>query len=118
MSRKTRRINQYNVLKELHVALEGCCYLCGCKLDVFEMTKDHVFPRSFGYAIIKNAMPAHQECNLNKGDRLPTTKEIELSCIAYEQIGSIFDPRNINDGKLVSKPIEFFIWSMTQNEAA
>jgi hypothetical protein len=108
MTAKASRI-QLIFLQKLLAANDDCCYLCREKLDLSEATKDHVFPKSAGYSIAYNMMPAHQRCNLDKGDRYPTWEEIELSCIVYENIGYVFSPRGIKESKLFTKPIEYFV---------
>jgi 5-methylcytosine-specific restriction endonuclease McrA len=114
MSKRKQRQYQTDVIESLHAFLNGCCYLCGCPLTKKGITKDHVFPRSEGYSIGSNMMPAHSLCNLEKGDRYPTYEEIELSIQAYEAIGKLFNPHLPSDCKLMTKPLEFFIHSLKE----
>lgn len=106
---RIKRDHQYQTLKRLHNAIDGKCYLCMCDLDENDMTKDHVFPKTLGYTITRNMMPAHKKCNLEKGDRLPTVEEIEFACNVYDSIYLTFSPRTIPESKIFTKPIEHFI---------
>lgn len=111
-SKQKQRKYQTDVVEALHTVLGGCCYLCGCELPKRSITKDHVFPRSEGYSIGANMMPAHSLCNLNKGDRFPSIDEIGLAIEAYEAIGKLFNPRQMVEMKTMTKPIEYFIHSL------
>ena len=91
------------------------CYLCEQIIEGDDFNKDHVFPESMGYAFVGNMMPTHQVCNLEKGDRLPTTQEIERACIAYENAGKIFDPRisgRKQNFSMKIMPMEFYIHNL------
>lgn len=68
------------------------CYICSQHVPFNAVTRDHVFPRSHGYPLARNAMPSHSHCNLEKGNRIPTRREIETACIAYENMDQVFDP--------------------------
>lgn len=81
-----------SLARKLHEVLGGSCYICRSELCKSEITKDHVFPKSFGYSIDANMMPAHFDCNNDKANRTPTIEEIELSILAYETLGMPFDP--------------------------
>ena len=83
----------------------GCCYLCDCPVNTDEATMDHVLPKSYGFKIAGNIMPAHQKCNLQKGDRFPTFKEIEKAEYAYAAIGGLFNPRTQYDIDTMTKPL-------------
>ena len=95
------------VIKALYNQIGKRCYLCGCEMPFNEMTADHVFPRSFGYSIVRNAMPACHPCNCKKGNTAPSLDLIEFVTNAYDATGMIFDPR-INMAA-PPKPIEFYI---------
>jgi 5-methylcytosine-specific restriction endonuclease McrA len=113
-SKRKQRQYQTDVIEALHDVLEGCCYLCGFSLSKKGITKDHVFPRSEGYSIGSNMMPAHSKCNLEKGDRFPTQEEIETAIQAYDSIGRIFNPHLPNDCKIMTKPLEYFIHTLKE----
>lgn len=106
---RTKRDHQYQALRRLHKAIGNKCYLCLCDLHEDDITKDHVFPKSLGYTITRNMMPAHKKCNLVKGDRLPTVEEIEFTCNVYDSIYLTFSPRTIPETKLFTKPFEYFV---------
>ena len=47
----------------------GHCAYCGCVLNVNNMTRDHVVPKSRGgTSELDNLLPACRACNLQKGD--------------------------------------------------
>lgn len=58
-----------------------------------EMTADHVFPKSHGYSIVCNAMPACHPCNCKKGNTSPSIELLEFVTNAYDATGMLFDPR-------------------------
>jgi 5-methylcytosine-specific restriction endonuclease McrA len=70
------------------------CYLCGCDLNRdCDYSRDHVFPDSHGFSLSGNMMPVHRLCNLGKGNRLPTSRELKKVIEAYEFAGLEFAPR-------------------------
>lgn len=109
---------QGKTLKRLHYAIGGKCYLCGCDLDENEITKDHVFPKSLGYTISYNMMPAHKECNSDKGDRIPTIEEIQLACEAYDAIYMTFAPRTEFERRVFTKPIQHYVHKLYEHTLA
>lgn len=106
MSKKRHEKKQINAL---HAVLGGKCYLCDGDLPRNEITKDHVFPRTMGYSISYNMMPAHHKCNLEKADRIPTREEIELACETYDAAQMVFAPRTNTERTLFDPPIQHFI---------
>jgi hypothetical protein len=55
--------------KSVFQKTNGVCYLCHEKLEYDTFTIDHVIPLSKGgKRILGNEMPAHENCNLAKGD--------------------------------------------------
>ena len=55
----------------------GRCFYCGEPAGA-KATFDHLIPRAYGGADDPaNIVLAHRRCNQRKGDRLPTTEEIE-----------------------------------------
>lgn len=92
MGAKSRKRCKQRAQKLLKAA-GNICYLCNGTLMKNDITKDHVFPKSMGYHIGYNMMPAHSECNRDKGNRLPSTEELSLVCESYEAIGEYFDPK-------------------------
>ena len=97
-----RKIKSKNPLNLLHRALGRRCYLCGNHLNMNDMTKDHVFPKSLGFGLSNNMMPAHQHCNADKENRVPCTTEIELAIKTYDAIGKTFWPTIINEKPYIS----------------
>ena len=74
--RRARRLNAFveNVDKrELHRRHDGICGICRTPVALEHTTIDHVVPLSRGglhsYA---NCVPSHEECNVAKGNRLPS----------------------------------------------
>ena len=52
----------------------GHCWYCGCLVDVFTVTRDHVLPKCRGGTDgWRNIVPACKMCNSRKGNR--TTEE-------------------------------------------
>ena len=76
----------------------GCkCYICGGQLSVQEQfNRDHVFPKSMGFSIGGNMMPAHQPCNQSKDQRLPSLEEVARAVDAYEFAMMPFYPKGMN----------------------
>ncbi len=95
------------VIKALYNQIGRRCYLCGCEMPFNDMTADHVFPKSHGYSIVCNAMPACHPCNCKKGNTAPSVELLEFVTQAYEATGMTFDPR-INMAA-PPKPIEYYI---------
>ena len=61
----------------LHRAQGGRCGLCGGRLrNMLSVTLDHVLPKSRGGMLGGNVVAAHANCNLRKGDRMPTGCEL------------------------------------------
>lgn len=112
-SRRSLNYQSENI-ETLWRALGGCCYICFEKLSRKGITKDHVFPKSEGYSISCNMMPAHFECNSEKGNRFPTLAEIEIAELVHESVGLVFSPRLIAEAKLITKPIEYYINSLRE----
>lgn len=52
------------------------CFYCQQFMPVMTITKDHIFPRSFGFIINGNMVLAHQKCNNAKSNRFPTIAEV------------------------------------------
>lgn len=53
------------------------CFLCDQTLDDYEITKDHLIPKSLGSSKHwDNVVLTHRRCNSNKGNRMPTMVEI------------------------------------------
>jgi hypothetical protein len=76
----------------------GCtCYLCGKHTTFDKLTTDHVFPKSAGYGLMGNVMPACEDCNSDRGNDPLSIKQIEKVCEVYESIGRVFDPRMVLD---------------------
>jgi len=101
------------VIKALYTQIGRRCYLCGCEMPFSVMTADHVFPKSHGYSIVRNAMPACHPCNCKKGNTSPSVELIEFVSNAYDATGMIFDPRiNLS---VAPKPIEFYIRQLMIN---
>lgn len=57
-------------------AQDGLCGICGKTMYFNEATADHVWPRSSGYALEKNAVLTHKHCNEGKASMPPSEFEI------------------------------------------
>ena len=86
------KANSLLVLYRIWQWSDGKCYLCNKKKSFKQITADHVFPKSQGYRLNRNSMPACGKCNCEKQDRTPTIAEVQYACEAYEAIGKVFDP--------------------------
>lgn len=107
---KKQRTKQ--VIKLLHTHIGKRCYLCMKEMPFGEMTADHVFPRSFGYSIVQNAMPACHSCNVKKGNIVPPLDLIQFVADAYDAVGMMFDPRI--HMPFPPKPIAYYIHRLSQ----
>lgn len=105
MSRRYSVTQTNREAKKLLKAMGGCCYICGLRLTQAEMNKDHVFPRSGGFSLNGNMMPAHERCNSEKENNYPTFRTIEKIIEVYESIGLTFDPYVSGYKKIVTKPL-------------
>ena len=106
------RLQQKIIVEKLHQTIGGVCYICCQKMSETEITKDHVFPKSMGYGISFNMMPAHFECNRNKENRTPNKWEIEISMYAYDKIGLEFFPKQMHSiipDEMKTKPMQFYV---------
>lgn len=70
---------------------EGRCFLCGLPMIPGTETIHHVLPRARGGTnAADNLVAVHATCNLQVGDRLPTSEEFErllrLKGISAEEI--------------------------------
>jgi 5-methylcytosine-specific restriction endonuclease McrA len=110
---RIKKDHQYKTLRRIHRAIGGKCYLCDCELHEDDMTKDHVFPKSHGYSITRNMMPAHKNCNIAKGDSIPTLQEIEYVSEVYESLFMTFSPFTEFERTAFTKPIQFFVKRLT-----
>lgn len=77
-----RKIREKATLSARYIYLmnltDGTCFYCSCDLDVATLTADHLVPISKGGGNgMRNLVPACQECNNKKGNRMPCTQEVE-----------------------------------------
>lgn len=117
MSKNMKR-HQKQILQQLRAAIGCRCYICGEYLSHGKMTKDHVFPKAMGYTLSSNMMPSHLVCNNDKGDRIPSNDEIQLSIDAYESIGLVFNPTLLGEHKITTKHFNFFMRNLPMSFAA
>jgi len=74
-SRQNRVTNRHRILARDHYR----CQYCGVKGTVFDLTLDHILPRSRGgRTLAENLVAACRECNNRKGDRTPDEARMPL----------------------------------------
>jgi hypothetical protein len=82
-----------SIIERAMIFQAGRCYLCTCKFDMSEhkrpgrATRDHVTPRARGGRDDRNIMLACADCNVEKGDRLPTPDELAILAVFNEWAG-------------------------------
>ena len=75
-------------LVQIAMAQGGRCFYCDQPFSKRRgITRDHLFPRSFGCDLAGNKVAAHAKCNVEKGCRLPTPAEVEKAAAIYEMLG-------------------------------
>lgn len=47
------------------------CFYCQTPLSDETVTRDHVLPKSLGFTLQANCVPACSDCNVGKGDMIP-----------------------------------------------
>ena len=95
-SRFRLRISFYHLWKA-----NGCkCYLCDEHLPFDKATRDHVYPKAHGFSLGYNHMPACQSCNTEKGDDLPTARQVLKTYLAYRRCGRWFYPKMKKEKKV------------------
>lgn len=76
--KRTSRLLRNVRYKKLYDAQDGKCYLCDLPLSGYDCTIDHVLPVSKGGKdSLRNILLTHGKCNHDKGNRLPTRKELD-----------------------------------------
>ncbi|HMV46924.1 MAG TPA: HNH endonuclease [Blastocatellia bacterium] len=74
-SRQNRVTNRHRILARDHYR----CQYCGKRGTAFELTLDHILPRSRGgRTVAENLVAACQACNNRKGDRTPEEARMPL----------------------------------------
>jgi 5-methylcytosine-specific restriction endonuclease McrA len=74
-SRQNRVTNRHRILARDHYR----CQYCGKRGTAFDLTLDHILPKSRGGRIVaENLVTACQECNNRKGDRTPEEARMPL----------------------------------------
>lgn len=77
-----RKIHNPPVEKLMHNMQKGLCFYCGRPFDR-DVSKDHFFPRSYGFGLGGNMVYAHTKCNNKKQNRFPSSAEIVRFCEMY-----------------------------------
>lgn len=87
-----------NIMCQLLIVGNGHkCYICGEHISVSEsFNRDHVFPKSLGFRMGGNMMPAHYHCNQTKDQRVPSVDEVSKAVSSYEFAMLTFSPRGFN----------------------
>lgn len=74
-SRQNRVTNRHRILSRDHYR----CQYCGLKGTVFDLTLDHILPRSRGgRTLAENLVTACKDCNNRKGNRTPEEARMPL----------------------------------------
>ena len=74
-SRRNRMTNRHRILARDHYR----CQYCGRRGTAFDLTLDHILPRSRGgRTVAENLVAACQICNNRKGDRMPEEARMPL----------------------------------------
>jgi 5-methylcytosine-specific restriction endonuclease McrA len=74
-SRRNRVTNRHRILARDHYR----CQYCGRRGTAFDLTLDHILPRSRGgRTVAENLVAACQICNNRKGDRMPEEARMPL----------------------------------------
>jgi 5-methylcytosine-specific restriction endonuclease McrA len=74
-ARRNRVINRHRILARDHYR----CQYCGVRGTAFDLTLDHILPRSRGgRTVAENLVASCQGCNSRKGDRTPEEARMPL----------------------------------------
>jgi 5-methylcytosine-specific restriction endonuclease McrA len=74
-ARRNRVINRHRILSRDHYR----CQYCGVRGTAFDLTLDHILPKSRGgRTVAENLVASCQECNSRKGDRTPEEARMPL----------------------------------------
>lgn len=74
-SRQNRVTNRHRILARDHYR----CQYCGIRGTAFDLTLDHILPRSRGgRTVAENLVASCRECNNRKGNRLPEEARMPL----------------------------------------
>lgn len=85
--RKRRRWLPFSPEARLWVVQRGLCFYCGRRMGHADRTVDHFVPVSRGgdnHA--DNLVIAHQRCNEDKRDRLPTEEERQRAAVLHARV--------------------------------
>lgn len=63
------------------------CFYCRKRMSVASSTRDHLWPKSYGYKLDGNVVLACQKCNCKKGKRLPSVAECQRARRLYRKMG-------------------------------
>ncbi len=72
---------------ELLSAQDGACFYCSKRLTVNSATRDHLWPKTYGYKLGGNVVLACEKCNRKKGKRLPSIAECQRARRLYQKMG-------------------------------
>lgn len=89
---KRAAVNRHIRLHNLWLANDKRCYICDERVPFSRVTRDHVFPKSDGFTIEGNMMPACVCCNVNKAAEHPTLAHVKRAAELYEEMGLTFAP--------------------------
>lgn len=116
LGKKTRRSQRRSINNRLnlHTLWGGnnkCCYLCGAKVPFSQTTRDHVFPKSEGYSLENNTMPACTTCNVSKGAVPPTLTQVRHAVALYSALKRPFAPTRGKQDSALSLLTELGVFS-------
>ena len=89
-------------LFQLWEANDEMCYICQKPMPFDMMSRDHVFPKSEGFALYQNSAPACKACNVKKNHQWPTLAQIWRAVKIYRRMDEYLDPRFNNSRGLVT----------------
>lgn len=71
----------------LYGAQRGRCFYCGKFMAGRKATRDHLVPRCKGTTLNLNMVVCCEPCNLKKGCRMPTQREMDKARAIYASMG-------------------------------
>lgn len=90
LKKGTTRLLRKTKYRKLFDAQEGICYLCNDPLTIYDITVDHVVPKSRGGKdSMRNILLTHSRCNSEKGNRMPTKNELDYLEEVNEKVKQI-----------------------------
>ena len=83
--------HMYTYIGKPHLmkAQRGKCFYCGKFMSSAAATRDHLYPRAMGRtSLVLNQVICCRKCNLRKGCRPPTARELAKARGVYASLGA------------------------------